>query len=702
MNIALFTIIKNQNAHLRVWVEYYKKLGVSHIYIADNNELDGENVDSVIGDYKKEEFVTVFDRRNKLISPSRCIKDIYEYLRNHHSRDFLMVLGVNEYLKLQEPESLASLLSQAHTQKKDVVFIRTYKITPGNTTPEFMNEYIRHIYRIGNKVSGVLNYELYISGETYEYVKPVDACIIKYDNHVNTNAFDWPEIKHMDDGGISICITAYKAAQYIEEALDSVARQTWFKTHNDWEVLVGVDGCEETFEKMKSIAGKYKNLRVFMMDSNRGTYVTTNTIMKLAQYDNLLRFDADDIMHEDMVEKLMINRFKGDIFMFKMQNFGNDNQVRPAWGPIFIKKSIFEKFGGFRDWTCSGDSEFRERLKNIIRSYNINEILMDRRVHSESLTQKAGETCLCSENRGSLRQKYLDFVKKLDIRSEKDAVIDCVTNTYTELREDKIYVNFTTWSKRDWCVPIMLEHFQKQTMKPDKVFCWLSKTEYNGVIPESIQKCIDSGWIDNVFWVNGNTYPHKRWETFKYHNDAYNIMIDDDIYYPEDFVEKLYITSRKFKSVTCYWSRSTIFNNGERHFGKFSHTNKTNALLSGLSCFPPKTFPSESFKFENYRDKYCPKCDDSWVWAWLLKNGRYIYGINEWPKSNMNTVDNSQDDSIWKTHSCVSMGGTPRRIINMANCIKIANIEEISSVLWSQFDFNKYADPDLLKELNNK
>ena len=34
--------------------------------------------------------------------------------------------------------------------------------------------------------------------------------------------------------GISVCITAYKSQDFIEECLDSVAEQTWFKTHNNW------------------------------------------------------------------------------------------------------------------------------------------------------------------------------------------------------------------------------------------------------------------------------------------------------------------------------------------------------------------------------------------------------------------------------------------------------------------------------------
>ena len=102
-----------------------------------------------------------------------------------------------------------------------------------------------------------------------------------------------------------------------------------------------------------------------------------------------------------------------------------------------------------------------------------------------------------------------------------------------------VYVNFTTWRKRDKYVPKMLSHFSRQTFKPTKIICWLSKSEYHHILPQSIQECLDRHLLDEVRWVSGNTYCHKRWETFRYHGDGYNLMIDDDIYYPEDYIETL-------------------------------------------------------------------------------------------------------------------------------------------------------------------
>jgi glycosyltransferase involved in cell wall biosynthesis len=69
--------------------------------------------------------------------------------------------------------------------------------------------------------------------------------------------------------------------KYIKETLDSIYEQIYFKKNDDWEILIGIDGCNETLKYVHSIMENYKNLRVFMMEENRGTYITTNTIMSI-------------------------------------------------------------------------------------------------------------------------------------------------------------------------------------------------------------------------------------------------------------------------------------------------------------------------------------------------------------------------------------------------------------------------------------
>lgn len=249
--------------------------------------------------------------------------------------------------------------------------------------------------------------------------------------------------KHSDLGGISICVTAYKAKEFIKETLDSIISQTYFKSNNNWEIIIGIDGCNETLEYVKSIMCNYKNTKVYMMNSNMGTYVTTNTIMKLAKYDKLFRFDSDDIMMPDCVEKI-INVFREhpntDVCRLRFENVKTNKIVRRngignfGYGQHVITNKIFKKFNGYRDWKCSGDYEFLKRIHNFINEYFLNDVTYLLRWSENSLTTNP-ET----NSKSSLRKFYTDYIKEHSYEKECDAILDvCVTNSYKRIQNNKI------------------------------------------------------------------------------------------------------------------------------------------------------------------------------------------------------------------------------------------------------------------------
>lgn len=277
--------------------------------------------------------------------------------------------------------------------------------------------------------------ENYKKGQMPDLVKLVESCPVAIKDadfiwRVKNNVVE--KVKSINDesykSGISICITAYKAKDYIKDTLDSIAKQTWFKNHDNWEVIVGIDNCSETLNYMKSIMGNYKNLRVFMMDSNKGTYVTTNTIMSIAKYDGLIRFDADDLMLPNMVEEIMKNRKGQDVVRFKMKNFGMNKDVSFATGQIYVRHTVFDEYGGYRPWLCAADTDFKKRLTPFVRVKMLNSILMRRRVHEESLTRDKK-----TDKNSKIRVEYAKQIAAIRIKNKKDAVIVKETNTCKEI-----------------------------------------------------------------------------------------------------------------------------------------------------------------------------------------------------------------------------------------------------------------------------
>ena len=235
--------------------------------------------------------------------------------------------------------------------------------------------------------------------------------------------------------GISIIITAYKAVKYIKETLDSVLNQIWLNINENWEILLGVDGCEETLIYLHSIRKNYKNLRVFMMKKNKGTYITTNTIMSIAKYDNLVRFDADDIMNPNFIEVLMKESESDDIdkIWFQLKNFGYSTQIQWAQGQFLMKHWVFDWFGGFLPWICAADAELHYRIDRFINFKKIEIILMKRRIHTSNLTNSP-KTGMSSK----LRLWYINYMNNISkqIKNINEAVIIKVVDDYDEIFPD--------------------------------------------------------------------------------------------------------------------------------------------------------------------------------------------------------------------------------------------------------------------------
>lgn len=211
---------------------------------------------------------------------------------------------------------------------------------------------------------------------------------------------------------ISILITAFQTYDYIEECLDSIENQTYFINNNNFEVLIGIDACQDTLNKLMEIRHKYRNLKIFMMMTNMGTYITSNTLLSLVNYNNIIRFDSDDVMRPEMINEIMLLSGKFDVIKLKYINFINDiNNPKYsksyANGAIYFKKYIIDRFGGYQPWRCAADYELIKRMTGYIDIGKTDELVFYRRLHDNALT-KTGETGMKSEYRKKLLSKIKD------------------------------------------------------------------------------------------------------------------------------------------------------------------------------------------------------------------------------------------------------------------------------------------------------
>ncbi len=509
--------------------------------------------------------------------------------------------------------------------------------------------------------------------------------IIRYCKNHNIN-------KNYKDG-FSICLTAYKTDKYIEECLDSIQEQTYFIDHKNYEIILAIDHCHDTLEKIKSIMNKYENLVIIMLNENVGTYVASNTAMALAKYKWLIRFDTDDTMKPYMVETIADNLDNCDIIQYKLESFSTDGtKFKPFLdfvnGSIAFKKEVFDIYGGYRDWVCSADYEMLVRLS----------FLSIKQIDKQLLNYRRTLNCLTKNEKTNgksiLRKQYNEFVEKEKIYT-KEYIIDCKTTGFVEINKQTIIVNVTTYPARDMFLYEALLYFKKQTLKPTKIVLWLAKDEYDELnLPYTITRCIDSELLDNIIFVDKNIYCHKRHECFKYFNYAFNIFIDDDIYYPTTFVEALVYYSTLYHTPTSYFGKNMEYINTTWSANKFRNgPDIKNRYYGGLSCIPPYVFPLESFNYQNERDFICPKCDESWLQMWFIKNNIKVYCINEWEigKSPFQLIEDTQKVSMWNENKQVK-NNILKKVNNIARCIVFLNIEDKAKKLWPNFDIEKSCD----------
>lgn len=498
----------------------------------------------------------------------------------------------------------------------------------------------------------------------------------KNPNEIIQNVCDYPF-------GVSVCISAWKTSEYIEECLNSVANQTWFKNHDNYEILLGIDGCKETLEKVREIMHKYKNLKVMMMDKNVGTYVTCNTIMKEAKYEWLMRFDSDDVMPNDMIEKIFSHDLRNvELIRYQYHNFGiRQGNGGLANGSHFVKNKIFNYFGGYRDWKISADYDFVYRIYNNVKYLELCDVYYNRRTHNNSLMNTN------TYKMGSPLRKELDNYVKTQTR--KNLIIKCKTTKYNEIYNNipKLVVSFTTWTKRQDSAAKMLEHFKKQTLKPDKIYCYLSSDEYKGEnLPKSLQKFVNEKYLE-IKWVKENTYCHKRYEIFKEHNSDYVFIIDDDILYDQNYLNDMYNAALKYpKNVICYTGCRYEYTNKRINEQVTENPSLKNSFLGGLCCFPPCTFPlNDYFGNIDIRNKFAKKCDSSYVHVLLLKNNIEVFEINDRKNKWFTTINGTQDVGVWQENKKIENNEISHMENIVRNLVKAFNISDKFSKIYPKF-----------------
>lgn len=281
----------------------------------------------------------------------------------------------------------------------------------------------------------------------------------------------------------SIIITAYNASKYIEECLDSIENQTYFKDNDNYEILIGVDGCQDTLDTLNSIKNKFRNLKIYMMNSNKGTYITTNTLITLAKYNNIIRFDSDDIMDINLVNTVAHNKKDYDIVVLGYVNFEDDkiSNILELGGIVYFKKDIMEIAGGYQPWRCAADTELLIRLSNVVKISYLNKAVFYRRIHKNSLTNNS-----ISGYNSELRNKYSSLIKS-SYNNDEIKIERIINSNYFSIENYEIEKS-----------PIIIDEYKKTLNNVGKIQCIISRDIENNPF-EPVKKMILSNFLSSKY-----------------------------------------------------------------------------------------------------------------------------------------------------------------------------------------------------------
>ena len=385
----------------------------------------------------------------------------------------------------------------------------------------------------------------------------------------------------------------------LQKTIESVICQTY--TDFEWIIIDGgsTDGSKELIEQYS------EHFAYWVSEPDRGIYNAMNKGIKASKGHYLLFLNSGDSLCDEYViedfqklsptEDIISGNIIVDDSIYNVRFSPEESELSYRFmcestilhPSSFIKKELFLKYGGYdeslkivSDWkfffvclirySCS-----YRKWERSITSFNTKGIsespqgiallqLERERVKSEILPY-VYRSYVDLENeisrlRATLKMSFWDKIKGFSIRViRKVSSIACIwylklkrgcmRKSLNSLDKEKIVVSMTSWRKRIENVPLVVESILQNTLKPDTIVLNLSEEEFpekEQSLPKSVKNLVDKGIIE-LIWTHGNLKAFKKIiPTMKKYPDDMILAVDDDFYYPDDFIETFVEKHRQY------------------------------------------------------------------------------------------------------------------------------------------------------------
>jgi len=209
---------------------------------------------------------------------------------------------------------------------------------------------------------------------------------------------------------VSVIMSVYnEKEEWIKESIESILNQTY--PNIEFIIIIDNPNNDNAIKLIKEYAKKDTRIRYFINEKNKGLVYSLNKALKYAKGDYIARIDADDISHNDRLEKQLDYLSKNNLdligsnvnlfnengifyttnkllthkYITKLLKVGTIGIVHPTF---FGKKEVFEKLNGYKNALHAEDMEFLARvICSGFKVGNIPNVLLNCRYNNQSVTK---------------------------------------------------------------------------------------------------------------------------------------------------------------------------------------------------------------------------------------------------------------------------------------------------------------------------
>lgn len=208
--------------------------------------------------------------------------------------------------------------------------------------------------------------------------------------------------------------------------------------------------------------------------------------------------------------------------------------------------------------------------------------------------------------------------------------VENVSGVTSKKREKQIIVSLTSYPERMYDLKYTLYSLLKQSLKPDKVILWLAREQY----PNKEQDISDAilnmqKWGLSIMWCEDIKSYKKLIPTMQMYPDDIIVTADDDIFYPENWLELLYnsylknpecIHSHRAHCVRVVDGQLAPYSSWEKEVISTEKPYQVFPTSGSGVLYPPCGWAHKDITDKELFMKLSPGADDVWFWAMGVLN----------------------------------------------------------------------------------